>query len=255
MLPILQIGPLAIQAPGLILLAGIWLALSLSERNAARKGTNPNLIYSLVLAALAGGLIGARLGYILRYPAAFAASPLSAFSPNPGLLDVWGGLVGAMLVSLIYGQRKGLALWPTLDTLTPGLALMGVMLGLTQLASGSAFGSPSELPWAIELWGAYRHPSQIYASIAAALILVLVRPQGRLAQRLQALAPGLFFWAFAALSALARLFLEAWRGDSALIFGNLRQAQIAAWLVLALSLWAFGRILSRSRGTIISTEG
>jgi phosphatidylglycerol:prolipoprotein diacylglycerol transferase len=255
MYPILQIGPLAIQAPGLIFLAGLWLALNLSERNAARRGINPNLIYSLVLAALAGGLIGARLGYVLRYPAAFAASPLSAFSPNPGLLDVWGGLVGALLIGLIYGQRKGLALWPTLDTLAPGLALMGVALGLTQLASGAAFGSPTELPWGSVLWGARRHPTQIYASIAAALILVLLRPQGRLAQRLQDLAPGLLFWAFIALSALARLILEAWRGDSVLILGSLRQPQIAAWLVLALSLWAFGRIYQHSRGTILTTEG
>lgn len=255
MLPILQIGPLALQAPGLIFLAGLWLALSLSERNAARTGINPNLIYSLVLAALAGGLIGARMGYVMRYPAAFAASPLSIISPNPGLLDLWGGLVGALLVSLIYGQRKGLALWPTLDTLTPGLALMGVVLGLTQLASGSAFGTPTELPWGIELWGAHRHPTQIYTSIAAALILVLLLPQGRLAQRLQELAPGLLFWAFVALSAVARLILETWRGDSVLIFGSLRQPQIAAWLVLALSLWAFGHIYQHSRGTILTTEG
>ena len=180
---------------------------------------------------------------------------MSVFSPNPGLLDLWGGVVGALLVSLVYGQRKGLALWPTLDTLTPGLAVMGVALGLSQLASGAAFGSPTELSWGIELWGARRHPTQIYASLAAALILVVLRPQGRLAQRLQALAPGLHFWAFIGLSALARLLLEAWRGDSALIFGGLRQPQVVAWLVLALSLWAIGRILSRSRGTITTTEG
>jgi hypothetical protein len=58
-----------------------------------------------------------------------------------------------------------------------------------------------------------------------------------------------------ALSALARLILEAWRGDSLLIFDSLRQPQIAAWLVLALSMWAFGRIYQHSRGTILTTEG
>lgn len=255
MLPILQIGPLAIQTPGLILLLGLWLALSLSERAAARLGLNPNLIYNLTFAALIGGLLGARLGYVARYPEAFAASPASLISPNPGLLDAWGGLTGAALVALIYGQRKGLRLWPTLDALTPGLAVLGVALGLANLASGAAFGAVTGLPWGIELWGATRHPAQIYASLAAALILLLLWPGGKLFRRLNEIAPGVIFWAFSTLSAFSRLLLETWRGDSVLVLGGVRQAQIVAWLVLALSLWAMGRLFQQSRGTILTTEG
>jgi len=255
MLPILQIGPLAIQTPGLILLLGLWLALNLSERAAARLGINPNLIYNLTFAALIGGLLGARLGYALRYPEAFAASPASLLSPNPGLLDVWGGVAGGGLLGLIYGQRKGMRLQPTLDALTPGLALLSAALGLANLASGAAFGAPTSLPWGIALWGAARHPSQIYAILAAALILAALRPGGKLFRRLGEIAPGLIFWTFSALSALSRLILEAWRGDSVLVFGGLRQAQLVAWLVLALSLGTIGRILLQARSTILETEG
>lgn len=43
------------------------------------------------------------------------------------------------------------------------------------------------------------------------------------------------------LSAAARLFLEAFRGDSTLIFGSFRSAQVLAWLVLGLALWAIAR--------------
>lgn len=255
MLPILQIGPLAIQTPGLILLLGLWLALSLSERAAARLGINPNLIYNLTFAGLIGGLLGARLGYVARYPEAFAASPASLLSPNPGLLDAWGGLAGTALVALIYGQRKGLRLWPTLDALTPGLALLFVALGFADLASGAGFGAITNLPWGIALWGATRHPAQVYAILAAALVLLLLWPGGSLFRRLNEIAPGLVFWAFSGLSALSRLVLEAWRGDSVLILGGLRQPQLVAWLVLALSLWAMGRLLQPSRGTILNTEG
>lgn len=255
MLPILQIGPLAIQTPGLILLLGLWLALSLSERAASRSGLNPNQLYNLVLLGLLGGVVGARLGYVLRYPEAFSASPASILSPNPGLLDAWGGIAGALLLGLIYGQRKGLQIWPTLDALTPGLAMLGVAVGFSHLASGAAFGSPTSLPWGIELWGAIRHPAQVYEIIAAGLILLILTPNGKFAQHLRSLAPGLNFWGFFALSALSRLILEAWRGDSEIIFGGVRVAQLAAWLVLALSLWAIGRLLNQSRGTILTTEG
>ena len=40
--------------------------------------------------------------------------------------------------------------------------------------------------------------------------------------------PGMLFLNFAALTAGARLFLEAFRGDSTLVFGEFRLAQIVA---------------------------
>jgi len=64
----------------------------------------------------------------------------------------------------------GLPLWPALDALTPGLAAVMIAIGLAHIASGDAFGSPADLPWAIQLWGARRHPTQIYETLAAALI-------------------------------------------------------------------------------------
>ncbi|HWQ84308.1 MAG TPA: prolipoprotein diacylglyceryl transferase family protein [Anaerolineales bacterium] len=255
MLPILQIGPLAIQTPGLILLLGLWLALTISERAAARNGLDASQLYNLVLIALVAGLMGARLGYVLRYPQAFAESPASILSLNPGLLELWGGAAGAVLAALIYGQRKGLPAWPTLDALAPGMAVLGVALGFSHLASGAAFGAPTSLPWGIELWGAARHPSQVYEIIAAALILGVVWPGQKISGQLNAAAPGLTFWVFSALSALSRLILEAWRGDSEIILGSLRQPQLIAWLVLALSLWAIGRIFTQSRSTIQTMEG
>ena len=61
MLPTLQIGPLAIQTPGLILLIGIWFALDLADRQAPLFEQNGNRIFTLLIFILAGGLVGARL--------------------------------------------------------------------------------------------------------------------------------------------------------------------------------------------------
>ena len=38
MFPILQIGPLAIQVPGLVIIAGLWFGLTLSEHRAKKHG-------------------------------------------------------------------------------------------------------------------------------------------------------------------------------------------------------------------------
>ncbi len=245
MLPILQLGPLAIQTPGLILLLGLWLGLTLVERFAPRHGLPAERLYNLALTGLVAGLLGARLAYALRYFSAFAANPLSLFSLNPGLLDVPGGIGLGLIAAWVYGQRKGLPLWPTLDALTPGLALFAAAVGLSHLASGAAYGAPTGLPWGVELWGARRHPTQIYEIVLAALILWAVWPgRGlRLAARRSA-RPGARFLAFAACSAAARLLLEAFRGDSLLLAGGVRAAQAAAWVILALSLWGLSRLHS-----------
>ena len=56
MFPILQIGPLALQTPGLFIIIGIWLGLSTSERFASRFHIDPNQLYNLVLVSLLAGI-------------------------------------------------------------------------------------------------------------------------------------------------------------------------------------------------------
>lgn len=248
MFPFLQIGPLALQVPGLLLLLGLWLGLTLAERHAPRYGVNGNSLYNLVFIGLVSGVVGARLAYVFRYPGIFAGNPASLVSLNPGLLDLWGGMAAGVISALVYGQRKKIPFWPALDALTPVFAVLAAALSLANLASGAAFGAPADLPWAIELWGAPRHPTQVYHFLAAAAILWIVWPGRGPVGRLQAGENGRFsgivFLSFVALSAGASLFLEAFRGDSSLLPGGLRSAQVIAWFVLAASLWGLGRSLA-----------
>jgi len=238
MLPVLNIGPLALQTPGLVMLIGLWLGLSLAEKFSAKRGVSPNMLYNLAFITLVMGVIGARLAYLFRYPEAFANSPLSLISLNPGLLDPVGGLAAGLISGAIYAQRKKMALWPTLDALTPLLAVMAIALGLSHLASGAAFGATTQVPWGIELWGAKRHPSQIYEVMAAVAILLILWP-GNWGHKEPA---GRYFLLFVMLSALAQLILEAFRGDSLLLPGGWRTVQIRAWLLLAASLWGLHRM-------------
>jgi len=234
-LPIFQVGPLAIQAPGLILLVGLWLGLNLSERVAPRFEFDANTLYNLVLFTLVAGLLGARLGYAIQSFDAFKASPISLISLNPGLLDPLSGLASGLLAAIIYGNRKGLPLWSTLDALTPLFAVFIIALAFSHFASGNAFGTETTVPWGIYLWSAKRHPSQIYEALLAILILWKIWPpkgDNKLIQKL----PGTTFWEFLSLSSGARLFTEAFRGDSTLFLG-LRSIQVLAWAILALSLW------------------
>lgn len=231
MLPILQVGPLAIQFPGLILLAGIWIGSSIAERWAERNQISPGLLTNLIFYSLIAGVLGARLGYALRFLTIYLEEPLGLLSLNPSTLSLPEGALVALIAAVAYGQRRDLPLWPTLDSLAPGQAAFAVFLGGAHLASGDAFGAPTSVPWAIPLWGAMRHPTQAYEMVLGIVVLwiVLKLPQeGRF--------PGMAFLSFLTLSGASHLILSGFRGDSVLVLGSLRQGQVLAWLVMLLGL-------------------
>jgi phosphatidylglycerol:prolipoprotein diacylglycerol transferase len=239
MFPVLQIGPLALRTPGLILILGLWIGLTLAERQARYYRTRGSDLYNLVFYIMVAGLIGARVVYVVLHLEAFIASPISLISLNPELLDLSGGAASGLLAAVIYDNRKNLLLWPTLDALTPLLAVLMITLGLVHLASGDAFGIPTDLPWGIELWGAKRHPFQVYEILAAGLILWAIWPRKKPSSTS---IPGTTFLTFVALSAGTRLFLETFHGDSLLVFGNIRVIQVVSWFILAYCLWGLGLI-------------
>ena len=233
MLPVLQVGSLAIQVQGLILLAGVWVATLAVDRQARGRGQLGPVLGNLIFYSLVAGIVGARLGYALRFPDAYLERPLDLVSLQLVGLDAAAGALAAGLAGWVYGRKQGLDLWAALDGLTPGLAVLALSVAVAHLASGDAFGGPSDVPWAIELWGARRHPSQVYELIAAAAGLMLVR-------RLAGLRSfsGFLFLGCTAWFAATRLLLEAWRGDSVLALGNLRSAQVVSLVVLAIVLVA-----------------
>ncbi len=129
MLPVVQIGPLALPAPQLILLAGFWIGLELTEKQAERFHAASGPIYNMTLVAVLAGLVGARLAYAAQYPSAFLAAPLNLLTPRPQMLDTTGGLIIGLLAALLYGWIKKLPLWPTLDAATTLFSVMGLRWG------------------------------------------------------------------------------------------------------------------------------
>ncbi len=248
MLPFVRLGPFLVQLPGLALLAGLWIGSSLAEKEAARLRLDVAAIYNLIFYGLVAGIIGARLAYAARYLSVYLGNPLSLFALTPGTLSPDAGLAIGIAAAALVGWRKQLPLRPTLDALAPGLAVFMVALGAAHILSGDAFGAPAQLPWAIYLWDDYRHPSQIYETLMAlaALVVVWKRPLGRPGA-------GLNFLLAVALSAAARIFLEAFRGDSVIWVGGFRAAQVIGLLILAAALWLM-RIWSRPAAAPVEAE-
>jgi len=236
MLPILQIGPLALRTPLLLALLGLYLGLSLAERRLPRDALSAAQLNTLVFLGLGCGLIAARLAFALQHWALFVETPLSLISLDGGLLDPWIGSTVGMLALLIYGQQHRLSFWTTLDALTPLLAVWAIFLSLAFLASGEVYGNPTTVPWGVELWGTKRHPVALYQALAGTFILVGLWAKfgkGRFA--------GQVFLQYSLFTAAVWLFVEAWRANSPLLPGGIRAIQALAWLVMGLAFWLLDR--------------
>jgi phosphatidylglycerol:prolipoprotein diacylglycerol transferase len=211
----------------ILLLLATWIGLTLAEKRTERHGVSKDDLNNITYYALLAFVIGGRLSFVLQNMPAFIESPLGIISINPDIFDSFGGLAVAFIVAFIYGQRQKLQLWNTLDALTPYFAILAIGIGLSHLAAGTAFGMETDAAWGIDLWNATRHPTQIYETLASLLIFGLVWFQKQNPR------PGILFLTYAALTSASALFIQAFRGDSTLIFNGLHQGQIIAWVTLA----------------------
>ncbi len=198
-----------------------------------------NLIIAFILAGAIAGMAGwlltirtsgatANLGVGLLFNA-FAAVVIGGVSLKGGVGALPGVYAGVLLLSSINTAINLMGLPANFTQVIHGLLVLAGGLALADLASGDGYGSAVSLPWSIELWGAARHPTQVYQLIAVGLIAAIVLKIDRVFD-------GLRFGLSIALYAASRLIIEAFRGDSAVING-VRTAQVWSLLGLLVALW------------------
>jgi prolipoprotein diacylglyceryltransferase len=161
--------------------AGIWLLTH--RRRRGNDVVDRRTRWLLVAAAIAGGVIGSHVLFMLEDLAPLA---LSAYRPTAFLegKTIVGGLIGGLLAVELVKARLGIAV-ATGDLLVLPLAA-GIAIGrvgcfLTGLSDGTS-GVATTLPWSVDFGdGIPRHPTQLYEIIFVVLLAWLVT---RIAPRL-----------------------------------------------------------------------
>lgn len=212
-----NLGPLTVHWFGvciaLAFLAGLWTA----TRRAPHAGIPGEQIADLVVPwLLVGGVLGARLLYIVTYwRESFAGQPWSElFMIQRGGLVYYGGLMGASLAVILFARWKKIPLWKLADVLTPSIALGSMFGRIGCLLNGCCFGRPCAMPWAIRFpddhstQGLPVHPTQLYDAL---LNLVLYLGLAWLFRRRKF--DGQVFATYLLGYAITRSIVEAFRGD------------------------------------------
>jgi phosphatidylglycerol:prolipoprotein diacylglycerol transferase len=206
------------------LLAFLWMA---QRRRLLTPG-----VFAVLGVGLIGGLISANL---LQWLVTGSAGK-----------TVLGAVAGGYLSVTLYKQHIGLRR-PLGDlfavTLCAGEAVgrWGCYFG------GCCYGRPTRLPWAVWQHAAWRHPTQLYLSVAAFLILLVLL-------RVERSAPpeNYLFYLQGMLYCLARFGIEFFR-ETPVVTGGLSLAQgacLAGFLFFATRLHALLHITEARHATL-----
>lgn len=125
----LSIGPVTIQAWGLLVALGILVGAAAAARLAKRRRLDPGVVWDVSVWIVVGSMVMARLFYVAFYdPATYLADPLQIVAIWNGGMSMFGGLVGATIAALWFLRRRKLDLKLYADTLCFGLPI-GVGIG------------------------------------------------------------------------------------------------------------------------------
>ena len=241
MLPEIDIGPVTLQTFGICFALAFIAAGALIWRRLGELGKPVDWAYEMGFAALIGGLVGARLDFVIENYDTVKDDLFGNIFTGSGL--VWyGGAIGGAIAVFLWAWWRGFLTLALLDLAAPALAL-GYAIGRIgcQLSGDGDYGKDWDGPWAMaypdgtEPTATPVHPTPVYETLAMGLVaLVLWRLRDRLTN-------GLLFALYLLLSGTERFLVEFIRRNSDVALG-LTQAQLislvmmiagAAWLLLA----------------------
>jgi phosphatidylglycerol:prolipoprotein diacylglycerol transferase len=239
MQPEIEIGPLTLQTFGICFAAAFIAAGAVVAKRLVEWDRPADWAYELVFAALIGGVVGARLDYIIENYDEVSDDLLGNVFSGAGL--VWyGGAIGGAIAVALWAWWRGMFNVSLLDLCAVPLAL-GYAIGRIgcQVSGDGDYGQEWDGPWAM----AYPegtvatdvpvHPTPIYETLALGTVaLVLWRWRDRFR-------PGILFALYLVFAGLERLLVEFIRRNEDVAIGLTQAQLLSVAMIAAGAIWLF----------------
>jgi len=201
----------------------------LRARNLATSGMT-----LIALAAWGGGIVGTKLTEWLTHSQIWKSDPALILNPHLGGRTILGGVLCGWLAVEIAKKQLGIAR-STGDLFALALPAGEAVGRLGCFFNQCCYGVPTNVLWACNQHGDWRHPTQIYLAISAALVfLIVLRAQKHLSRE------GDLFKLYLTLFGLSRFAIEFWR-ERNVIFAGLSLAQLACLAIALIGALGFAR--------------
>ena len=222
-----QIGPIAVRWYGILMSSALAIGTLLAYREAVRQKLDPDQIINLVIIAAPLAFIGARAYYVIFRWSYYSTNPSEIPAIWHGGLAIHGALIAGVLAGYFFVKWQKLRFWQIADIVAPSIILGQAIGRWGNFFNQEAYGYPTDLPWAMYIDGAYRHPTFLYESLwdlGVFLFLLWYR-------RRKGIKHGEVFLIYAILYSAGRFIVEAFRTDS-LMLGSLRAAQVISVIII-----------------------
>lgn len=259
MYPILfQIGHFEIRSYGVIVASAFFAGLWLATKEAKRKGLEPAAVQDFTFYALLGGVLGARLYYVMfSQPEYFLQNPWAVLAVWQGGIGVIGSLLGGLVAALWYTRRKNISFLRFADTLAPAIPLGQTIGQFACLLNGDSWGRPTDMPWAITYTDPRSlaplniplHPIEIYEMLGYFLVFLLVWKTRRFYRT-----DGLSLLTYLAGYGVARFFVEFFRGQPAIFAWNVPAAQVFGIALILTSMAGFYLLRARVMEPVVGRK-
>ncbi len=210
---------------GLLIAAGILIAILIIYQRAPGHDINPEKTIDLILITLPLSIIGARLYYVISNWDYYQGDFNKIIDIRAGGLAIHGGLIVGFLMAVLLCSIWKIRPLNLLDLSVPAVALAQSIGRWGNYFNQEAYGIPTSLPWAIDVNGVMVHPTFLYESIWCFLLFLLLSfIDSRRSFE------GQVFLLYGILYSLERFFVEWLRIDS-LMIGSFRTAQVVSLIV------------------------
>jgi len=252
-----HLGPLRLNAYGLMIAIGVIAAVRIAGRRAETKGVGTTEdISSIAMWAVPAGVIGGRAYHVLTDYERFQGHWFDAVKIWQGGLGIWGGVTAGVVVGWWCARRRGLDAWWIISCAAPAIAIAQAIGRWGNWFNQELFGRPTTLPWALKVSGNIAekagyaagttfHPTFLYESVGCVVLAWLLI---RLERRVNPARGRLFAWYVVGYTVL-RFGTESIRIDTAHHVGGMRLNQWVAIGVFAVAVLFLAVDRLRSRET------
>jgi phosphatidylglycerol:prolipoprotein diacylglycerol transferase len=225
-----RLGPINVYWYGLIIAAAVVTGLAVAKRLGRKFNFSPSLFDDFLFVALPLALVGSRLWYVVFNWQWFEADLRRIVSIWEGGLAIHGAVVVAIIIAWFFARTKKINFLRFVDICAAPLILGQAIGRWANYVNQEAYGPPTNLPWAMYIDGAYRHPTFLYESLWNLLVFFVL---WRLLRKKPA--PGKVFALYLVGYSIGRFFIEGLRTDS-LMIGPFRTAQVTSLVFIAVGI-------------------
>ncbi len=132
---------------GIIIAAGFLLALLYANKRAGAFGLDSDRVLDVILGGSIGGIIGARIYYVVFSWANYKDNLIDVFKIWEGGIAIYGGVIGGFLAGALMCRLRRVRFLPMAD-LAVACLILGQGIGRWgNFVNIEAFGSVTALPW------------------------------------------------------------------------------------------------------------